>query len=231
VREGFRWAEDVTDNFGRLLVLAGVFGVPTAAVAMTQGGAWGVLVGAVLVVAVCLGEGAYRVAHDVAQQGHGAATELSKLRTGVLGSIVVSDFHDDRYTLSPDTCTRLDLRFEFSNHGPSHIDFQVIETEIRLSDAAGPCDPANPAPRDDRTYHLWPEKKTQYEVTIDFAEPQRFPLTGTGHFLIHYGVVGDSNRCELLHRFRLSLEPGIPGKCWADGGGHDVAIPGVADGM
>jgi hypothetical protein len=61
VWEGWRWLSGVTDSLSRVLLLLALFGVPTAGAALLDLGWAAVAVGLVVVVAVALGEGAYRV--------------------------------------------------------------------------------------------------------------------------------------------------------------------------
>lgn len=66
VWEGWRWLSGVTDSLSRVLFLLALFGVPTASAALLDLGWAAVAVGLVVVVAVALGEGAYRVWSDFA---------------------------------------------------------------------------------------------------------------------------------------------------------------------
>ena len=67
VVSGYRWASDVTDHVGRVLLILGIMGVPALVIAVGRYPWWWSVSGAVVVVLFVIGEGAYRTYADVAE--------------------------------------------------------------------------------------------------------------------------------------------------------------------
>jgi hypothetical protein len=122
---GYRWASDVTDNAGRLLLIAGLLGAPALVIAWQHYPWWWTVSGGGVALLMILGEGAYRTWEEAMTRPPAIATRVEAPILRMAESLT-ADFETPNHVVY--------FRLRFWNDGGGGITPEVLVSRVVLAD-------------------------------------------------------------------------------------------------
>jgi hypothetical protein len=125
---GYRWATDVADNAGRILLIAGILGAPAVVIAINHYPFWWTVSGVCGALLLILGEGTYRTWEDAMARALLPPTEGATLPVLRMDSDLTADFKTPNHVVY--------FRLRFWNDGGGAITPEVLVSRVVLGDGS-----------------------------------------------------------------------------------------------